>query len=351
MFEDKQELETIVKTIAQLFDAEQNEELKDLMTKAHISCVQTDSNTWNQGEYYYYSVYVIIDVQTFKRIEDRIETIESSILEKFIVATRYSEYEIISKVTISPLASSNIDWSKVSHITSKNQVIEVIQDLQNTMIAISTGGPKIQEVNNQYKQQYSAVNSVFKSLGIENPNPYSDLWEWYGKYSADIPSYKERRIYVSGLYKELIKKINKEENQDIMELSVDVSEWDKINRTLNEIKARHAAAKTEEQFQGIGLLCRELAISLAQAVFDKDIHPIIDVTEISKTDAKRMLDAYICVKLSGSSNETLRKYAKATIDLANELTHKRTATLQDSALCMTATISLINIIGILEDKL
>ena len=39
-----------------------------------------------------------------------------------------------------------------------------------------------------------------------------------------------------------------------------------------------------------------------------------------------MLEAYINVELGGAANETLRKYARATLDLANELTHKRTAT-------------------------
>lgn len=64
-----------------------------------------------------------------------------------------------------------------------------------------------------------------------------------------------------------------------------------------------------------------------------------------------MLEAYISVELSGSSNETLRRYAKATLDLANELTHKRTASKTDASLCATATISMINLIGTIEGRI
>jgi hypothetical protein len=63
-----------------------------------------------------------------------------------------------------------------------------------------------------------------------------------------------------------------------------------------------------------------------------------------------MLDAYIAVVLAGGANENLRRYARASNDLANELTHKRTANSKDAALCSSATISLVNLIGILEDR-
>ena len=50
---------------------------------------------------------------------------------------------------------------------------------------------------------------------------------------------------------------------------------------------------------------------LEQAVFNKNKHLVLDGKEISKTDAKKMLEAYIAVELAGSSNEILRKYAEA----------------------------------------
>ena len=99
----------------------------------------------------------------------------------------------------------------------------------------------------------------------------------------------------------------------------------------------------------MGLLCREALTSLAQTVFDPDQHAPFDNVEISKTDAKRMLDRYLAVEnLTGESNTIARKHAKASLDLANELQHKRTAVFRDAALCAEATASVVNIIAILS---
>lgn len=63
-----------------------------------------------------------------------------------------------------------------------------------------------------------------------------------------------------------------------------------------------------------------------------------------------MIGNYLAIKLPGSTNEELRAYAKMTNKLANMLTHKRTASKREMLLVTSATISLINFIGILEDK-
>ena len=63
-----------------------------------------------------------------------------------------------------------------------------------------------------------------------------------------------------------------------------------------------------------------------------------------------MLDGYIAVTLAGQESEELRSYAKTTNKLANVLTHKRTATKKEMLLCTSATLALINFIGVLEEK-
>ena len=56
------------------------------------------------------------------------------------------------------------------------------------------------------------------------------------------------------------------------------------------------------------------------------------------------------VKIIEGHNKELRAYAKATNDLANQLTHKRSATKKDMLLIVSSTIALINFIGIIEEK-
>lgn len=64
-----------------------------------------------------------------------------------------------------------------------------------------------------------------------------------------------------------------------------------------------------------------------------------------------MLAVYILVELAGTFNEKLSKYVKTTLDLANELTHKRTATKKDSSLCSVATLALINFMETIEGRI
>ena len=70
----------------------------------------------------------------------------------------------------------------------------------------------------------------------------------------------------------------------------------------------------------------------------------------SETDAKRMLEAYIAASLAGTSNEHLRKHARAALDLALHLQHKRTASIRDAALCSEATTSVVNLIAIIDGR-
>ena len=126
--------------------------------------------------------------------------------------------------------------------------------------------------------------------------------------------------------------------------------WIRVDRSLGEIKLRLVQASNEEQFQAVGLLCRETLISLAQVVYNKDQHPTNDSVIPSKTDAKRMLEAYISSVIPGKSNETLRRHAKASLALANNLTHRRTADFRLAALCAEATNAVVNIIAIISGR-
>ena len=177
------------------------------------------------------------------------------------------------------------------------------------------------------------------------------MWDWYGKWSSDFSTYRERRAFIREMFSSLIEALEENSEPEIISITIDLTGWERIERSIQEIKTRQSEASKEEQFQVVGLLCRETIITLAQSVYIPEKHPILDGTKISKTDAKRMLEAYIAVELSGSLNEKLRKFAKSTLDLANELTHKRTATKKDASLCSVATLALINFIGTIEGRI
>lgn len=218
------------------------------------------------------------------------------------------------------------------------------------MVAVSTGGPRIDSVNEEYKTLYLAVDEELRYRGIKNLNIYPDLWDWYGQWSGgDLPSYQSRRSFLSEMFTPLISQL-REATSGVRRVAEEPTGWAKVDRAVVEIRRRLAEADTAEKFQAVGLLCREGLISLAEAVHIRSRHPPLDGIEPSKTDAKRMLESYLAVELGGASHEVARKHARASIDLAVELQHRRTADFRQTALCVEATTSVINVIAIISGK-
>lgn len=349
MLNHPEEIRKIIYTVEELLKADNENDLFQLIRTSEVNIEETGYDNWNGG-IYLFTVYLNVDVESFVKIRDKIEKIEADLLTRFGIGTRHIEDESISNVRIVPKAQPKIDWSKITGLTTKDNILTDIDFLKNTMISVSTGGQRIQEVNDEYKEIYYRVNHAIHKLNFQNPNPYKDLWDWYGKWSSTFSTYRERRAFIREMYNSLIQILEENEEPENISVTVDLKGWERIERSIQEIRLRQNEANKEEQFQVIGLLCRETIITLAQEVFLLEKHPILDDVKVSKTDAKRMLQAYIAVELSGSSNKILRQYAKSTLDLANELTHKRTATKRDASICSIATLSLINFIGTIEGR-
>lgn len=220
---------------------------------------------------------------------------------------------------------------------------------RNLMITVATGGPKIDSVNHEYKERRELIKIALSKLGIDDPNPYIDLWAWYGKWSSgDLPTYQSRRQYITNLYSPLLEKLFKRDAGIKEESAREPTGWARVDRDLGKVRQQLATAKDETDFQAVGFYCREVLVSLAQEVYDSNIHISLDGKAPSKTDAKRMLEAYIGHELKGGGNEEIRRHAKASLDLANALQHKRMANVKDAAMCAEATTSVINLIGIIS---
>jgi hypothetical protein len=259
---------------------------------------------------------------------------------------------------IYPPRARSIEISDVEFVVDTSAPDPVPQDLikeieaqRSLMIAVATGGPRIQAVNEEYQQRRDRLVRMLRSTGMPDPNPFSDLWAWYGKWSSgDLPSYQSRRQFIIELYAPLVDRLKQGTSTRSSAIFDEPTGWMKVDRTVSEIRQRLESALTEEQFQAVGLLCREGLISLAQTVFDSKRHTILDGVDVSPTDAKRMLEAYLAAELGGAENKVAHQHARAALDLANELQHKRTATFRQAALCAEATASVINLVAIMSGQ-
>lgn len=231
-----------------------------------------------------------------------------------------------------------------------SDLLRILERMRGMMVAVSTGGPRIDDINDEYRELYSRSTDMLTEIGIENPVPFPDLWDWYGRWSSgDLPSYQSRREYLSEMFNPLLQQV-RDHASGRVPTRVEPTGWPKVDRAVGEARRRLAEAETEEQFQAVGLLCREVLISLGQAVYDPELHPSQDGVRPSDTDAKRQLGAYISIALQGSSHEVARKHARAAVDLAVELQHRRTADFRQAALCVEATASVVNVIAIVSGR-
>lgn len=221
---------------------------------------------------------------------------------------------------------------------------------RDLMIAVATGGPQIDDVDENYRSSCNRIRSYLKSLGLRDPVQFYSLWEWYKYWSENLQTWAERRTYVTQLHDPFIEEIVSRRASS-MAMRRPPTGWERVDRTMLKARNQLDRAEHEEDFQQIGLLCREILISLAQAVFDPAEHESLDGVEPSDTDARRMLEGYIGSKLLGKSNEELRKYAKSALSLASALVHRRTADRVQASLCVEATSSTCHVIRILHDDL
>ena len=255
---------------------------------------------------------------------------------------RQAEINVVPDLDTSSLEEAESDY---------NELIRELAQLRNLMVSVSTGGPRIQDDNDEYGRLYEEVDQRLRSLNISNPNPYRDLWDWYGKWSSgDLPTYRSRRQYIGGLFAPLEERLRNRDQNAGKTIFREPTGWPLVDRQLGEIRKRLEEATNEEQFQAVGLLCRETMISLAETVYDADRHQSTDGVLPSPSDAKRMLEAYIAVELSGPGNEAARKHARAAFDFANVVQHRRTATFREAALCAEATSSAVNVVAIVSGQ-
>jgi hypothetical protein len=225
------------------------------------------------------------------------------------------------------------------------ELLKEIDAQRLLMIAVSTQQGSIDSKNPEYIERRERIRVALRDRSLGDPNEYDDLWAWYGKWSSgDLPKWQQRREYVSALYKPLTEMVR---SGGRAALPSEPTGWTKVDAIRRDIAVRVAQAKSEHDYQGVGHLCREVLIALAEAVYDLARHPPTDGVVPSTTDAKRKLDAYLAVELPGSGNAEARKSAKSAVDLANAVQHRQGATLRDAALAAEAANGVINAIAII----
>jgi hypothetical protein len=240
--------------------------------------------------------------------------------------------------------SISVETTNSNEVSGSAALLSELLIHRAMMVDVSTGGARIQEVDDYYRAREARIREALPT-GIKYDNPHADLWAWYHHWSTELPQYKDRRYYVRQLFSPAIDAIAK--RSSLPSEPREATGWERVDRTLSKAQSQLQTASDEEDCQAIGLLCREVIISLAQAVYDPRIHESIDGVKPSPTDANRMLEGYVGHAFPGESFKEVRAHARASLALALNLQHRRTATRQLAALCVEATASTTAVVSII----
>ena len=326
--------------------AQDNEALSNFLVKAEISSEIIGYDNWNGG-IEIYQLNFIVPIETYKKTRAFHDCFENEIGELVEIFIGDNANEHVSAIKIKPLMCDYVNWVPLK--ISKDELLRSIEMIKTIMIKVSTGVERIQNCEKEYTELYQKLDESFASISVKNPNTFKSLWDWYGRWSQpDLSTYRSRRKYVSELYEPTVVLLKQSVEENGLGDAYTPTGWERVDRTIYEMRSRIQIAQTEEQYQAIGMLGREALITVAQEVYNPHIHTSLDGIEPSETDAKRMLDAYLAYRLSGNSHERQRKFAKSSVDLANHLTHDRMATKQDAEICLLAVSTVVSLLKNLE---
>ena len=124
-------------------------------------------------------------------------------------------------------------------------------------------------------------------------------------------TYQSRRDYIQSLYEPLLSIIENSNESTVALSAYELTGWEKIDESVMRMQSILSNASTTMDYQSVGLFGRELLVSLAQAVFDKEKHFSLDGVDIGTADSKRMLESYINYCMKHKNDPRAIKYAKS----------------------------------------
>lgn len=123
-------------------------------------------------------------------------------------------------------------------------------------------------------------------------------------------------------------------------------------RKLKNIASLIDTAQEIEDFQAIGVQCREILIELGNTIYYPEMAR--DEEQPQASNFKRKAELFVRHYMSGSENSDYRSCIKrmteATWDYVNKITHSQTATFYEASSCVTMTTSLVGIYENIHQK-
>ncbi|GAA1056867.1 hypothetical protein GCM10017608_11170 [Agromyces luteolus] len=199
----------------------------------------------------------------------------------------------------------------------------LLQTQANTIVAVGTGGSRIQDVDAKYQRNARALDANFRRLGLQPPFPYQSLWDWYGFYSQNLSTYRERREHVRDLTQSALSTLDDiEARGEVHDPAADdeTPTWENLNARIAGLVKEYSTARDRDDWQDVGRRSREILIDFGKLIADPAIVPK-DQEAPKGADAKAWFDLFLARYAAGRDKAELRATMRAVWDLSQKVTH------------------------------
>lgn len=199
-----------------------------------------------------------------------------------------------------------------------------------------------------------SLKALLKRLGITTFDPpFRDFSSFRSHWMRNdgYGSWQARRDILDEIFEPLHKILDEREAGSIASsLATAISPhrvtgWPRVDEEISELRRHFESASTQQDYSNVGNDCVSTLEALSAAAYDHASHgrPGEDEPPVAKT--KDRLDRVIEVSLVGKENAYLRKLARASIELAQAVKHRReTATRTEAGVAADAVILLANMV-------
>lgn len=201
-----------------------------------------------------------------------------------------------------------------------------------------------------------ALKAVLKRLGITTFDPpFRDFNTFYKHWRAEgavgTGGWQARRDILDKYFDPLHEVLDEREAGSITSTLAaaisprKVTGWPRVDEEISELRRHFESASTQQDYSNVGNDCVAILEALSATVYDHSRHQRGDDAEPPVASTKARLDRYVEVEFAGAENAELRKLARATIELAQAVKHRRaTVSRIEAGIAADAVILLANML-------
>jgi hypothetical protein len=239
------------------------------------------------------------------------------------------------------------------------ELCDVLVQLTRTEFTAYGMGMKQRITDADSRLLVRACRAACARAGLTFPNlPFQDL-EGFREYWIDegmSGTYPKRKRYLEIMFEPIEEEIltrSLRSWRDVLVTPVSPRSgtgWEAIDAEICELRERFAVARTAQDHCAVGAACVRVLENLGEVVFDPAVHLTAGAPTPTRAQTKACFEAVIAHAIPGPENDNLRKLARAAIEQAQEVKHRRTPSRRDAGIAADSVIYLANLLRRLVDQ-